>query len=428
MIETIEAYQWSGVDVALLVTLIPLLILSAFFSCSETAFFRINQAQLVQLRQQRTPPANAVLYLVSRRRNILITILIGNMTANVLYFIVSSVLMLHVVGGISVELGIAIVTLFSLIIFGEVIPKMAATARPIGIATLLAPPLLLFHRVISPLRRLIDVLVITPLSRLASSSSPEPLNAEELATLVELSTSEGILDQSEQRALFEVVELGRIRVREAMTPRVHMVAAPSTSTEEEIREIISKSRLTQLPIYGEDLDDLVGMLHTKRYLQRCVDGQTMLQASMTRPQFIPQVATLDQLLAHFRETKTRLAIVVDEFGGTAGLVTLEDVLEELIGEIGDNPLRDTFEPKEIGIGKWLIDANTGVREWAAATGMLLNRCPAATMGGLIAAQLGKIPAIGDAVQLGNLTITVDTMDEYRVSTVVVSLNNSGDTT
>lgn len=426
MIDSAQLAQWSGLDIALLFTLLPLLILSAFFSCSETAFFRINQAQLAELRQQKTPPANAVLYLVRHRRNVLITILIGNMTANVLYFIVGSVLMLHLTSGVS-EIGIALGTLFAIIIFGEVLPKMAATARPIGIASLLAPPLLLLHRLISPLRKLIDVVIITPLSRLATSSSPNPLNAEELATLVELSTSQGILDHSEQRALFEVVELSRIRVREAMTPRVHMIAAPSTSTEEDIRNIISKSKLTQLPIYGEDLDDLVGMLHTKRYLQRCVDGPAMLQASMTRPQFIPQVATLDQLLTHFRETKTRLAIVVDEFGGTAGLVTLEDVLEELIGEIGDNPLRDNAQPQEIGIGKWLIDANTGVREWALATGMLLKQCPAATMGGLIAAKLGRIPSVGDTVRLGNLTITVDTMDEYRVSTVIVSLNNSGGT-
>lgn len=426
MIEPLETSQWSGLDIALLITLIPLLILSAFFSCSETAFFRINQAQLVELRQHKTPPAKALLYLVHNRRNVLITILIGNMTANVLYFIVGSVLLLHMTSGVAAEIGIALGTLFSIIIFGEVLPKMAATARPIGISTLLAPPLLLLHRIIAPFRQLVDVLVIIPLSRLATSSSPNPLNAEELASLVELSTSEGILDQSEQRALFEVVELSRIRVREVMTPRVHMVAAPSTSTEEELREIISNSHLTQLPIYGEDLDDLVGMLHSKRYLQRCSDGQTILQASMTRPQFIPQVATLDQLLSRFRETKTRLAIVVDEFGGTAGLVTLEDVLEELIGEIGENPLRDSFEPKEIGIGTWLIDANTGVREWAAATGMLLNRCPAATMGGLVASKLGRIPVVGDAIELGNLTIAVDTMDEYRVSTVIVSLNKSGD--
>jgi len=150
----------------------------------------------------------------------------------------------------------------------------------------------------------------------------------------------------------------------------------------------------------------------------------MMQASMTRPQFIPQVATLDQLLSRFRETKTRLAIVVDEFGGTAGLVTLEDVLEELVGEIGDNPLRDSAQPKELADGKWLIDANTGVREWVAATGMFLDRCPAATMGGLIAAQLGRIPSVGDSVELGNLTIKVHTLDEYRVASVIVSLSDS----
>lgn len=424
MIESAQQTIWSSVDIALLISLLPLLLLSAFFSCSETAFFRINQSQLVELRQRQTPPANAVLYLVRQRRNVLITILIGNMTANVLYFIVGSVLMLHMTNG-AIEIGIAAGTLFLIIIFGEVLPKMAATARPIGIASLLAPPLVLLHRGIAPLRKLVDFLIITPLSRIASSV-PEPLNAEELATLVELSTSQGVIDQSEQRALFEVVELGRIRVREAMTPRVHMIAAASTSTEQEIREIISKSQLTQLPIFGEDLDEIVGMLHTKRYLQRCNESSSVMQASMTRPQFIPQIATLDQLLTHFRETSTRLAIVVDEFGGTAGLVTLEDVLEELIGEIGENPMRESFKPKELETGKWLIDANTGVREWALATGVFLERCPAATMGGLVAARLGRIPAKGDHVELGNLQIKVDTMDEYRVSTVIVSLHRSGE--
>ena len=426
MIELPEPTLWSSIDIALLVSLLPLLALSAFFSCSETALFRLAQSQLVELRQRKTPSANAVLYLVRNRRVVLLTILIGNLTANVLYFIVGSMLMLHVTGGVATEIGIAIGTLFSIIIFGEVLPKMAATARPIGIAMLLAPPLVLMHKTIAPFRRTVDFLIITPLARLATTTTPEPLDAEELATLVELSTSQGIINQSEQRALFEVVELGRIRVREAMTPRVHMVAASSTASEEAIREIISNSHLTQLPIFGDDLDDIVGMLHTKRYLQRSSDASSMMQTSMTRPQFIPQVATLDQLLTRFRDTKTRLAIVVDEFGGTAGLVTLEDVLEELIGEIGDNPLRNTEESKEIGIGRWLIDANTGVREWATATGMLLDRCPAATMGGLIAAQLGRIPSVGDSIELGNLTIEVDTMDEYRVATVIVSLSNSGE--
>jgi CBS domain containing-hemolysin-like protein len=427
MIEQFQQLGWTGVDVALLLSLVPLLFLSAFFSCGETAVFRLSQSQLIELRQKQTPPANAALYLVHHRRTVLITLLIGNMTANVLYFVVGSVLMLHIPNGAGVVTGIAVATLFAIIIFGEVLPKMAATARPIGIASILAPPLLLLHRLISPFRTFVDVMVITPLSRLVTTATPKPLDAAELASLVELSSIEGIIDQDEQRVLFEVVELSRIRVREVMTPRVHMVAVSHTATEDEIHEIIAKSRLTQLPMYGDDLDDIIGMLHTKRYLQQRLGGTTMMQASMTSPQFIPQVATLDQLLTHFRETTTRLAMVVDEFGGTAGLVTLEDVLEELVGEIGDRDLQDKSEPKQLKDGVWLIDANTGVRGWAAATGLMLDNCPAATMGGLIAAKLGRIPAVGDSIQLGNLTLEVSSMNEYRVATVTVSIQKTGET-
>lgn len=422
----VETLSWTSIDTILLASLLPLLALSAFFSCSETALFRLGQAQLVELGHRKTPPAKAALYLSKKRRTVLITILIGNMTANVLYFIVGSVLMLRMEGGIIAELGVAAGTLFSIILFGEVLPKMAATARPIGISILLAPPLLLMHKAIAPIRRTIDFLVITPLARLASSAVPDPLNAEELASLVALSTSEGIINLNEQRALFEVVELSRIRVREVMTPRVKMVAASTTASAREIRDIIAESRLTQLPIYRDDLDEIAGMLHTKKFLQRMDDNNSLMQASMTRPQFIPQVATLDQLLSRFRETETRLAIVVDEFGGTAGLVTLEDILEELVGEIGDQNNEEKEPPKLVSEGTWLLDGNTGVREWVAATGTLIERCPAATMGGLIAATLGKIPSVGDEIQFGNLTLAVSEMDAYRVSKVLVSLETEGD--
>jgi CBS domain containing-hemolysin-like protein len=422
MIDPIDQSNWTGADIVLLVTLLPLLLLSAFFSCSETAFFRLAQAQIVELRQRKTSSANAALTLVRRRRDVLITVLIGNMTANVLFFVVGSVLMLRSTSGITAEVGIAVATLFSIVIFGEVLPKMAATARPIGLATLLAPPLLIIHRVIAPFRRSVDWLIITPLARLVTSAQPEPLDAKELASLVELSSSEGIIDQDEQRVLYEVVELSRIRIREVMTPRVHMIAASVTATVEEMRRIIADSSLTQLPIYGDDLDDILGMLDTKRFLQRSTGSSTLLKASMTSQQYIPQVATLDQLLTHFRETKTKLAIVVDEFGGTAGLVTLEDVLEELIGEIGGRDLQEIETRKQLADGEWLIDANTGVRSWAAAIGLFLERCPAATMGGLIAANLGRIPSVGDTVQLSNLTLEVASMDEYRVATVRVSIS------
>lgn len=416
--------DWGGVNVALLVSLFPLLILSAFFSCSETAFFRISQSQCLELQRRNSPPANAALYLIKNPRGVLITILVGNMTANVLFFVVSSVLMLRIDGGVAVEVGIAVATIFSIVIFGEVLPKMAATARPVGIALLLAPPLLLIHHFIAPLRQAIDLFVITPLSRLATSEPSRPLDAQELAALVALSTSDGIIDMDEQQILHDVVELNHIRVREIMMPRVRMVAIESAASESDIRGVIAESQLTQLPVYGEDLDEIIGMLHTKRYLHRTADGATMLQASMTKPMFVPQVATLDQLLNHFRETKTRLAIVVDEFGGTAGIVTLEDVLEELIGEIGDGPERDIDPPRQLPTGEWLLDADMGVRAWFSASGPFVERFPAATMGGLIAAKLGRIPILGDTIELANITLKVESMEGYRVATVIVSVQEA----
>jgi putative hemolysin len=421
MIEESLQSSWGGVDIALLVSLLPLLVLSAFFSCSETAFFRLTQSQSLQLQQKKTPPANAALQLIKQRRTVLITILIGNMTANVFFFVVSSVIMLRVPGGVAAEVSIAFATLFSIIIFGEILPKMAATARPVGIAMLLSPPLLLLHHFIAPLRHTIDWFIITPLSRLATSKPSPPLDAQELAALVALSTSDGIIDLDEQQILHDVVALNHIRVREVMMPRVRMVAIEASASEGDIRDLISKSQLTQLPLYREDLDEIVGMLHTKRYLQRTAEGATMLHTCMTQPVFIPQVATLDQLLNHFRETKTRLAIVVDEFGGTAGIVTLEDVLEELIGEIGDITERTVEPPKQLESGEWLLDADTGVRAWFSATGPLIERFPATTMGGLIAAKLGRIPELGDTIELANIRLKVESMDAFRVATVIVSV-------
>ena len=146
---------------------------------------------------------------------------------------------------------------------------------------------------------------------------------------------------------------------------------------------------------------------------------------MTKPQFIPQVASLDQLLFRFRETSTRLAIVVDEFGGTAGLVTLEDVLEELVGEIGEGDHYEITPPEQLPDGRWLVDANTAVRSWASMMGSFVEHCPAATMGGLIASKLGRIPKVGDIVQFNNLQLEVAAMDEYRVATVLVFLTQKG---
>ena len=146
---------------------------------------------------------------------------------------------------------------------------------------------------------------------------------------------------------------------------------------------------------------------------------------LDEPYFVPEGTPLSTQLVQFQKGRKRFALVVDEYGDIQGIVTLEDILEELIGEIGDSDLQDMAEPQQLREGAWLIDANTGVRGWAAATGLVLDNCPAATMGGLIAAKLGKIPAVGDTIELGNLSLEVSSMNEYRVATVTVSIQKNG---
>lgn len=411
----------TAADLAIVVFMVPLLFASAFFSSSETALFRLVEAQRGELRRRGSPAARAVLSLLARPREVLITILLGNMTVNVLYFLAGSVLLLRLPVSVGVEIALAAATLLVLVIAGEVFPKMAATTRPMGAVLLLAPPLLLLHRVLAPIRRTVDVLVVRPLSRLATSSTPRPLDGQELAALVDLSSREGVLDRQEQQVLRDVVEFGHIRVREVMTPRVRMISLPSDARDEDVRRIASKTHLTRIPVHGKDVDEIVGMLQVKRYLRR---GGGTLRESILEPRFIPQAATLDGLLRHFRETGSPIAIVVDEYGGTAGVVAVEDILEELVGEIGNQP-NQPRPPQELEDERWLLDGDTPVREWADAFGQFVDRSPAATLGGLIMAELGRIPAVGDAIDLGNVRLEVHEMDQYRVDRIVASLQEQG---
>ncbi|MDP6601492.1 MAG: hemolysin family protein [Phycisphaerales bacterium] len=409
-------------NIAILIFLLPLLVCSAFFSGSETALFRLGGAQRLELKHRNTSSSRAVLLLLDQPRGLLITILLGNMTVNVLYFVAGSVLLLRMPGGLLTDIAVAVGTLLTLTLFGEVIPKMAAATRPQGMALFLAQPLLLTHRAIGPLRALVDMLAVTPLSRLATTDSPTPLSAEELASLIDLSSSDGVIDRNEQEIIREVVELGQIRVREVMTPRVSMISIDADADEQTIREVVTATRLTQLPVQGGDLDHILGMLHVKRYLIRAAAGPTLLQASMTRPLFIPQNATLDQLLSHFRDKRCRLAIVVDEYGGTAGLVTLEDVLEELVGEIGMQTEEQASPPRRLDNDRWQLSGSTNVRTWADSAGLFLDRCPAATLGGLVLSKLGHIPEQGDVVHAGSLRLEVAEVAEHRVTSVIVSID------
>ncbi|MHC4274280.1 MAG: hemolysin family protein, partial [Planctomycetota bacterium] len=247
-----------------------------------------------------------------------------------------------------------------------------------------------------------------------------------LAALLDVSTREGVIDLEEQQVLQDVIALSQRKVRDVMTPRVRIEAVPVTASRDEVTARARKTRLTIFPAYRDDLDHIVGLLHVKRYLLDPREGEAVLTDHVTLARFVPEVATLDQLLDHFRESRTHLAIVVDEFGGTAGIVAIEDVVEELVGDIASKPGREEVRPEPIGPNQWRVGGDASVHEWASAFGPRLIPPRVSTLGGLITARLGRAPHPGDSVELGNVRVDVEQVDRSRVVTAIVTLTNGPD--
>ena len=421
---------WSPADLGLFGTLPVLLLLSGFFSGAETALFGLSETQRMQVRRDTGLAGRAVESLLAHPRMLLITILISNMTVNVLYFVVSSILLMKAEVGAIGEILLVITSLMLIVLLGEVMPKLIANSRGAAFALLVAPPLIALHQVIGPLRIALDKLVVGPLSRLTEpAEAPPQLSRDELAALLDLSGRAGVIDTEEERILQDVLNLGRLKVRDVMTPRVRMIAVPATASRTDLLEIVTRHRFTKLPVYEKDLDTIVGLLYVLRYLGDQQGDDQSIRGRAEPIEFVPEMATLDQVLEHFRATKTQIAIVVDEFGGTAGIVAIEDIVEEIVGDISATEDEQRPQPQLIGLNQWRVAGDLSVHDWAAAFGQRLVSPRVATLGGLITAHLGRAPNPKDSVELGSVRLEVEHVEHARVVTAIVTLldeRESGD--
>lgn len=412
-------FGWTAVDIPMLASLPVLLMLSAFFSGSETALFALTETERMTLRRQASILGRAVDALLADQRMLLITILAGNMTVNVLYFVVTSVLLMKSRTGVVTGALLAVGFLVVIILAGEVIPKLLANSRRGRFAGFVATPLLTLHQLIAPLRVALESVVVDPLSRLTSPRHPpHRLDGEELAALFDMAEHRGVIDREEQLILQDVIKLSHLKVRDVMTPRVRISAIPDDADRGAIRELVAATRLKQFPVFRGDLDHIVGVVAARTAL---AEPGVSSVPTPSPVHFVPEVATLDQLLTHFRRTGTQLAVVVDEYGGTAGLVAIEDVVEELVGDIASVGERSQEHPRLIGPNRWEVGGNISVHDWAEAFGQALVSAQVATLGGLIFARLGRVPSPGDVVEIGNVRIEVDRVERSCVVSVIVSL-------
>lgn len=398
-----------------------LLVCAAFFNAAETAMFGLTRAQLYHLKNS-GPLGRLVNSLMARPRRVLNIVLLGNMLVTTAYAANWAVLALDMAHGGASAVTIALLTLLSvlvLILVAEITPKTLALLAGQKLAPLLATPLAGVGKVFAPLLWVMERVFVWPLTRiLAPQAEPHRFTADELAAMLDLSARRGVIDLEVNALLQEVVSLKDIRARDIMVPRVDLIACEVGSTPEHISDLFRKSHLRRIPVYEGDLDHLLGVLPAKRFLLSPGKSPRELLAKVP---FVPEAANIERVLLQFRVTRTQLAIVVDEYGGTAGLVTLEDVLEEIVGDIPDPHVATGPMVERVGQHQYLVDGELPIHQWSDVFQTDLARGRISTVGGFVTSMLGRLPKAGDTVVYRNLKFTVESMRRRRIEKLRLEL-------
>ncbi len=402
-----------------------LLAASAYFAGAETALFSLTRSQLYRLGQDSRRSARLAASLMHNPQSVLTTVLLGTNIVNILYFVVSTILIINVRAGVRGgefwAPALAVATFVAIVVTAEIIPKTLAHIWAWRLAPPSAPVLAVLNRGIEPAQRVLMAGLINPLTRLLAPSGNRrsDLAAEEMSALLNLSQKRGLISDDEGELLQEVLELTDLKASGIMVPRVDIVACDVNSSAGELLELVRRKHISRVPVYESDIDHIVGVVHAKHLL---ADSGLTLRKAVCPIRFVPESAPLERLLVHFRATRSQLAVVVDEYGGTAGLVTLEDVLEEIVGEITDD--RDHRpEPvvRQVGPDQWLVDADLPIHEWADAFPTDLTGARFKTVGGFVVSLLGRIPSVGEQAEYRNITFTVEAMRRRRIALLRVQL-------
>jgi len=406
------------VSVALLwllcLLLLPLIVGSALCSCAETTLFGLTGSDREWLARERPVLSRRVERLLAEPRALLLTVLLGNMTVNTLYFVVSSGIAMQLEHGVWAELAIAVVTLLLLVLVGETLPKLVGNIARRALLPWVAPPVSLLHGATAPIRHVLEGPVLAPLVRLAGPAAAGEVQAHELAELLAQSQQQGVLAAEEGEAIRRVTRLGARRVKEVMTPRVFLAWIRTDATRREIAAEAQRTRRRRLVVAEPDLDSVSGFLDVRSYLLDARGDRTPLNDHIQPAGFIPELATIGQLLGWFERSGQRVAVVVDEFGGTAGMVTLRDAVGEIGGREADAPSEAWV--RQVG-GGWTAPGDADLGEAFERLGEPEPASGADTVAGAIMERLDRVARVGDEVQWGGWRVRVLAMSGTRIDRV-----------
>ncbi len=405
--------------------------MSAFFSGSEVALFSLDKKQLKNLKGQNSVLSNYIINLLENPRRLLVTILLGNTIFNVLATILSVSLAIQFADkyNYSVELVLVIqivtLTIFILIV-GEITPKLFASKTPVTFSKLVAIPLYWTSVLIYPVSKTLTDSIKFFVSKLKIDKSKMSLQTSEIADLADIGKEHGSLVEEEHELIHGLVDFKSLVTREVMTPRVDIISISNESSFDEVIKTITDSGHSRIPIYKDSLDNIVGILYAKDVLaflgSKDAEKNFSLKNISRDCMFIPETKLISELLKEFQEKSMHVGIVVDEYGGTAGLVSLEDILEEIVGEIQDEHDDEEKEIIKVNDNKYILLGKVDIDE----VNELLDANFSSedddydTIGGFIFHQAGSIPQKGYSFDFNKYNFTVVEIENNRIAKVMVT--------
>lgn len=412
-------------DIPLLgVLIIILLLLSAFFSSAETAMTTMNKMRLRMLVEEGNKKAIVLDKVLANSRKMLSTVLIGNNIVNIAASSITTILTQILFNDWMISLGVGILTL-AIIIFGEIIPKTIATMHAESIALAYARPIRFLMYLLTPFIFILNVFstFILKMFRVKVNLNSKTITEDELRTIMDVSQEEGLIESEELDMINNVFDFGATCAKDIMVPKVDITMVPIDVTYDELLNIVEEDKFTRMPVYKESTDNIVGIINIKDLLINKVDNNSFdVKELMREPHFTYAPKELNDLLIEMRGNDAGMCIVLDEYGQAEGLITLEDIIEEIIGEI-----RDEFDEAEeqvvrqIGDNQYIVEGSINLDDFNEQLDTDIDSETYESLGGLIIEQLERLPKKGDSVTIDNCKLTVIKMDDKRIESVKVTI-------
>lgn len=400
----------------LIIWLVILILCSAYFSATETAFSSLSRIRLKNLAAEGSKKATMALKLSENYDKLLSSILIGNNVVNITASSLATVLFIKYFPVYGVTASTIVMTILVLI-FGEISPKSLAKESPEEFAMFSAPIIRVIIIVLTPFNFLFGLWKIL-LNKLFKTSNDRGITEQELITMVEEAQNEGGIDAQEGDLIKSAIEFNDLEAGDILTPRVDLTAVDIEEDQQAIYNVFMESRFSRIPVYKDTIDNIVGVIHQRDFFVMIrTKGQTM-QDIIKPVIFVSDSIKISKLIKHLQKSKAHMAVVTDEYGGTMGIVTMEDILEELVGEIWDEHDDVVNDTEKISENEYMVSGSADVGELFEMFGL---KCDVEqnTVNGWAMEQLEKIPEIGDSFTDENFAVTVKELDGRRIGKVLL---------